>query len=164
DDVECGAQLRFVALQWIGERIRIPRVAHCLRREVRPPRMLHLRGDGHDVLGARAAAVKEDHRRASGRNRLPGREDALTMGNAHAFPSMSSGVFSYSNPRVIHWGRGSVAQLCAELQRLEVLRLALVTTRSLIGELDCLSGIQVVIFVLSTLERLLNSGKGYGAV
>ena len=93
--------------------------------------------------------MKEDHRRASGRNRLPGREDALTVGNAHAFPSMSSGVFSYSNPRVIHWGRGSVAQLSAELQRLEVLRVALVTTRSLLGELDRLPAKPVVTIVIS---------------
>ncbi|HXN91630.1 MAG TPA: iron-containing alcohol dehydrogenase, partial [Candidatus Sulfotelmatobacter sp.] len=35
------------------------------------------------------------------------------------------------NPRVIHWGAGSVAQLGAELQRLEASRVALVTTRSL---------------------------------
>ena len=41
------------------------------------------------------------------------------------------GVFTYSNPRVIHWGAGSVAQLGAELQRLEASRVALVTTRSL---------------------------------
>ena len=27
-------------------------------------------------------------------------------------------VFSYSNPRVIHWGAGSVAHLQAELERL----------------------------------------------
>src|SRR5438132_3694541 len=45
-------------------------------------------------------------------------------------------VFSYSNPRVIHWGRGSVAQLSAELQRLEIRRVALVTTRSLLEVLD----------------------------
>lgn len=62
---------------------------------------------------------------------------------------MSSGVFSYSNPRVIHWGRGSVAQLSAELQRLEVLRLALVTTRSLLGELDRLPAKPVVTIVIS---------------
>ena len=37
---------------------------------------------------------------------------------------MGSGIFTYSNPRVIHWGRGSVAQLKAELQRLEILRVA----------------------------------------
>ena len=40
-------------------------------------------------------------------------------------------VFSYSNPRVIHWGAGSVAHLQAELERLHADRVALVTTRSL---------------------------------
>jgi alcohol dehydrogenase class IV len=49
---------------------------------------------------------------------------------------MSTGVFTYSNPRVIHWGPGSVAQLGAELQRLEALRVGLVTTRSLIASAD----------------------------
>src|SRR3989454_10749924 len=58
-------------------------------------------------------------------------------------------VFSYSNPGVIHWGRGSVAQLSAELQRLEVLRLALVTTRSLLGELERLPAKPVVTIVIS---------------
>ena len=52
--------------------------------------------------------------------------------------SMPTGVFSYSNPRVIHWGAGSVAQLAAELQRLEAPRVALVTTRSLQGALGLL--------------------------
>ena len=41
-------------------------------------------------------------------------------------------VFTYSNPRVIHWGAGSVAQLHSEMERLEAPRVALVTTRSLI--------------------------------
>jgi maleylacetate reductase len=40
-------------------------------------------------------------------------------------------TFSYSNPRVIHWGAGSVAQLRAEVERLEAPRVAVVTTRSL---------------------------------
>jgi alcohol dehydrogenase class IV len=44
------------------------------------------------------------------------------------------GVFSYSNPRVIHWGSGSLAQLAQELSRLKVGRVALVTTRSLLSE------------------------------
>src|SRR5207247_2525618 len=42
-------------------------------------------------------------------------------------------VFSYSNPRVIHWGAGSVAHLQAELERLHADRVALVTTRSLVA-------------------------------
>ncbi len=49
---------------------------------------------------------------------------------------MPTGVFTYSNPRVIHWGPGSVAQLSAELQRLEAVRVAVVTTRSLLSSLD----------------------------
>ena len=40
-------------------------------------------------------------------------------------------TFTYSNPRVIHCGAGSVAQLRAELERLEAPRVAVVTTRSL---------------------------------
>ncbi len=46
------------------------------------------------------------------------------------------GVFTYSNPRLIHWGAGSVAQLGAELQRLEASRSAVVTTRSLLESVD----------------------------
>lgn len=45
-----------------------------------------------------------------------------------------SGTFTYSNPRLIHWGPGSVAALAAELERLEAHRIALVTTRSLVAE------------------------------
>jgi alcohol dehydrogenase class IV len=45
-----------------------------------------------------------------------------------------SGLFTYSNPRVIHWGPGSVSALAAELKRLEARRIALVTTRSLVAE------------------------------
>lgn len=40
-------------------------------------------------------------------------------------------TFTYSNPRVIHWGAGSVVQLRAEVERLEAPRVAVVTTRSL---------------------------------
>jgi maleylacetate reductase len=49
-----------------------------------------------------------------------------------------TGVFTYSNPRVIHWGAGSVAQLKTELQRLEAARVGVVTTRSLVESLDWL--------------------------
>jgi len=45
-----------------------------------------------------------------------------------------SGVFSYSNPSIIHWGPGSVAQLAPELIRFGVGRVALVTTRSLLAD------------------------------
>src|SRR5438105_8283543 len=44
--------------------------------------------------------------------------------------------FTYANPRVIHWGAGSVAQLQPELERLKAHRVALITTRSLLGHLD----------------------------
>lgn len=45
-----------------------------------------------------------------------------------------SGVFTYSNPRVIHWGHGSVTSLAAELERFKSRRVALVTIRSLVAE------------------------------
>jgi maleylacetate reductase len=45
-----------------------------------------------------------------------------------------NGAFVYSNPRVIHWGAGSLAQLAPELSRLKAHRVALVTTRSLLAE------------------------------
>ncbi len=48
----------------------------------------------------------------------------------------AAGVFTYSNPRVIHWGPGSVAQLGVELQRLEATRIGVVTTRSLVESVD----------------------------
>jgi maleylacetate reductase len=47
-----------------------------------------------------------------------------------------NGVFNYANPRIIRWGAGSVAHLAAELERLSVERIALVTTRSLLSSLD----------------------------
>jgi len=43
-----------------------------------------------------------------------------------------SASFTYANPHVIHWGRGSVKQLSSELSRLGRDRVALVTTRSLL--------------------------------
>lgn len=45
-----------------------------------------------------------------------------------------NGAFVYSNPRVIHWGPGSLAQLASELSRLKAHRVALMTTRSLLAE------------------------------
>ena len=45
-------------------------------------------------------------------------------------------VFRYANPSTIYWGSGSIAQLAPELQRLEAPRVAVVTTRSLLGSLD----------------------------
>lgn len=44
-----------------------------------------------------------------------------------------SATFSYANPRVIHWGAGSIAHLRPELERLEATRVAVITTRSLLG-------------------------------
>ena len=40
----------------------------------------------------------------------------------------------YTNPRVIHWGSGSLSALAVELKRLDAQRVALVTTRSLVAE------------------------------
>jgi maleylacetate reductase len=45
-----------------------------------------------------------------------------------------SGTFAYSNPRVIHWGRGSVERLGPELARIDAHRILLMTTRSLLDE------------------------------
>ena len=53
-----------------------------------------------------------------------------------------NGLFAYSNPRVIHWGPGSVSVLGEELARLEAQRVALVTTRSLVAEERLLSVVQ----------------------
>ena len=53
------------------------------------------------------------------------------------------GSFSYANPRVIHWGRGSVARLGSELERLGVSRVAVITTRSLASSVERL-GVEVV--------------------
>ena len=45
-----------------------------------------------------------------------------------------NGSFVYSNPRFIHWGPGSLAELASELSRLKAHRVALVTTRSILAE------------------------------
>ena len=79
----------------------------------------------------------EKDARGPGSRKWPARlDDALTVADAQCFRSMRTGVFSYSNPRVIHWGPGAVAQLDAEVQRLEAHRPGLVTTRSLRSSLD----------------------------
>ena len=54
-----------------------------------------------------------------------------------------NGTFTYANPAVIHWGRGSVARLGPELERLGVSRVAVVTTRSLASSLQRL-GVEAV--------------------
>ncbi|HYM67386.1 MAG TPA: iron-containing alcohol dehydrogenase, partial [Patescibacteria group bacterium] len=43
------------------------------------------------------------------------------------------GTFTYSNPRVIHWGRGSVGELRTELERVNAHRVALISTRSVLS-------------------------------
>jgi maleylacetate reductase len=53
-----------------------------------------------------------------------------------------SGLFAYSNPRLIHWGPGSVSALGEQLARLQVHRVALVTTRSLVAEERLISVVQ----------------------
>jgi alcohol dehydrogenase class IV len=53
-----------------------------------------------------------------------------------------SGLFAYSNPRLIHWGPGSVSALGEELARLQAHRVALVTTRSLVAEERLISVVQ----------------------
>ena len=59
-----------------------------------------------------------------------------------------NGVFNYANPRVIHWGAGSVTQLEPELKRMSTERIALVTTRSLLSSLDRLSARPVATIVI----------------
>ena len=53
-----------------------------------------------------------------------------------------SGLFSYSNPRLIHWGPGSISAVGEELKRLEARQIALVTTRSLVAEERLISVVQ----------------------
>ena len=53
-----------------------------------------------------------------------------------------SGLFTYSNPRLIHWGAGSISALAPELARLEARRVALVTARSLVAEEHLVSVVQ----------------------
>src|SRR5437763_9502571 len=48
--------------------------------------------------------------------------------------ALTPSSFTYANPRIIHWGRGAIAQLAPELERLNIERVALVTTRSLLGQ------------------------------
>jgi len=50
------------------------------------------------------------------------------------------GTFTYSNPRVIHWGRGSVSGLASLLEGLQARRLALISTRSVLAD-EGLTGI-----------------------
>ena len=74
--------------------------------------------------------------------RLPRLKNGLAlMWSRHATESnvlpdvtQPAGSFNYANPRAIHWGAGSLAQLAPELNRLQVTRVALVTARSLVAE------------------------------
>jgi len=102
--------------------------------------------------------VNQDHRGPGLRQGLARLQDLLTlMRTAHRSPvcpidapsssgpdgrrdpdtyydGAMPGVFAYANPRVIHWGPGSLDQLEPELKRLQANRVALVTTRSLLAE------------------------------
>jgi maleylacetate reductase len=53
-----------------------------------------------------------------------------------------AGSFNYANPRAIHWGAGSLAQLAPELSRLQVTRVALITTRSLVAQEELLGQVR----------------------
>src|SRR5207302_489986 len=67
----------------------------------------------------------------------PDPDHALPASDAQVLPSMpTAGAFTWSSARVIHWGAGSVAQLGAELRRLEATRIGVVTSRSLVESLD----------------------------
>ena len=52
------------------------------------------------------------------------------------------GLFTYANPRAIHFGAGSVSALGPELASLAARRIALVTTRSLVAEERLISVVQ----------------------
>lgn len=52
------------------------------------------------------------------------------------------GLFTYSNPRIIHWGAGSVSALGPELERFKARRIVLITTRSLVAEGRLISVVQ----------------------
>jgi maleylacetate reductase len=59
--------------------------------------------------------------------------------------TIESGSFNYANPRAIHWGAGSLAQLAPELSRLQVTRVALITTRSLVAQEKLLAQVRKAI-------------------
>jgi len=86
--------------------------------------------------------VDQNHGPAGPRERLAYVKHGLTFvrtGHVVGFESnvlpdvtIESGSFNYANPRAIHWGAGSLARLAPELSRLQVTRVALITTRSLV--------------------------------
>src|SRR2546428_403557 len=87
---------------------------------------------------ARLPAIRADHVRQPSRS-------SMTRGMLHPSAARStspqvgkSSSFTYANPRVIHWGRGSVAHLEPELARLKADSVALVTTRSVLPAVEAL--------------------------
>jgi maleylacetate reductase len=69
-------------------------------------------------------------------------------------------TFTYSNPRVIHWGAGSVAQLRAEVEKLEAPRVAVVTTRSLEPSLSRLPISPTTVVCISQHAPMAEVGAG----
>jgi len=96
--------------------------------------------------------MRQDHRRASGFQRFAFLDDGLPlMRSSHTarfesnvLPDVApqTGTFNHANPRAIHWGAGSLAQLAPELSRLQVTRVAIITTRSLVAEGTLLSRVR----------------------
>jgi alcohol dehydrogenase class IV len=96
--------------------------------------------------------MRQDHRRACGFQRFAFLDDGLPlMRSSHSgrfesnvLPDVTTqtGTFNYANPRAIHWGAGSLAQLAPELSRLQVTRVAIITTRSLVAEGTLLSRVR----------------------
>jgi len=88
--------------------------------------------------------VDQDHRRTRTIQAFACFQHGLTLvrtghllrRESNVLPDMTlqAGSFNYANPRAIHWGAGSLAQLAPELDRLQVTRVAIVTTRSLVTE------------------------------
>jgi maleylacetate reductase len=80
-----------------------------------------------------------------------------------------SGVFVYSNPPVIRWGAGSLAELGTEVERLGGIRVAVVTTRSLeagAAELLALPGAPVATAVIgqhAPIAEVERAAEGIGA-
>src|SRR5260370_22602529 len=96
--------------------------------------------------------MRQDHRRASGFQRFAFLDDGLPLmrsrhstrfeSNVLPIVSAQTGTFNYANPRAIHWGAGSLARLAPELSRLQVTRVAIITTRSLVPEGTLLSRVR----------------------
>jgi maleylacetate reductase len=96
--------------------------------------------------------VGQDHRRARSFQRFAFLDDLLPLVRSshvgrfesNVLPDVTpeTGSFNYANPRAIHWGAGSLARLAPELSRLQVTRVAIITTRSLVAEGTLLSRIR----------------------